>query len=180
MYRMRAVLPASLVPVIILLGAGCDAGPTAPASAAPSTPTFSVTGVRQPFQGTAGFSAPAPCLGGDITITGPVSGWYQVLHTPTGTTEYTEYDDFSQLTASLGGETWTARPGSHEIWSESLPPVGDATRKVTHEGRTGFDPVDGEGPSLFFVHRIHGVLLPSGDLHFYNVTFEAYCRPAKG
>jgi hypothetical protein len=117
----------------------------------------------------------APCLnlGESLTITGTISGWYQLTQTSLGHQHWQEYDDFTGLTASGGGRTWSAGPGAHEIWSENLPATdegyGETAYDIVHEGRSPFVGPDGT-TQFILVHRIHQVLTPGLDLVVDNVS----------
>lgn len=117
----------------------------------------------------------APCLnlGEPLTITGTISGWYQLTETSRGHQHWTEYDDFTGLTASGGGQTWAAGPGAHEIWSENLPATnddyGESAYDIVHEGRSPFVGPDGT-TAFIFVHRIHQVLTPGLELVVNNLS----------
>jgi hypothetical protein len=172
MLRVRGTAGVCLV---LVWAAGCESAPTAPASE-PGAPSFVVTRDRQEFSQPVVIPVPSPCLGGTFTVAGTISGWFQVIVTPNGHVQVTEHIDFSQLTASFDGRSWTAQPGSVEIWSRSLAPLGDAARVVVHEGRTRFVADDGAGPGIMFVHRIHQLRLPNGDVLINDIVFEAFCR----
>jgi hypothetical protein len=180
--------------MLILIGAmlviGCETAPTAPDALsaveladAVSTATdeavlSKATKNRQAFQGTIpapGIPAPSSCLGGTFFINGTISGWSQSVVDPNGTVHFTEHIDFSQLVASFGSRTWTAQPGSHEIWSGKFSLVGDPKQVVVHEGRTRFLADDGQGPKMMFIHRIHRLVLPSGELQHHIEKLEAVC-----
>lgn len=115
----------------------------------------------------------APCLnlGEPLAITGTISGWYQLTQTSDGHQHWQEYDDFTGLTATGGGQTWYAGPGAHEIWSENLPATeegyGESAFDIVHEGRSPFVGSDGN-TAFIFVHRIHQVLTPGLELVVNN------------
>jgi hypothetical protein len=172
MKRLCAVLPS------LLLAAACSGG--APAgltvagpSALASAPLASTTVDRRTFQRAANVMAPSQCLGGTFRITGTITGWVQTVVNPEGHLVFTQHADFSRLTATLGTDSWSADPGSHEIWSESLTPAGSGTVTV-HEGRSRFTSSTG-APDVLFVHRIHRLWLPDGENQLNDVTFEAEC-----
>lgn len=172
---------ASLIPLLILAASlstgGCTADLISPEFAERGTanPDQVVARDRGTFSQNVAIPVPSQCLGGTLLVTGTISGWFQNVATPNGHLKVTEHIDFSQLTASFDGKTWSARPGSHEIWSNSFPPGGDAASVIVHEGRTRFHPDDGEGTNLVFVHRIHRVFTPAGEFVVNNVLGQAFC-----
>jgi hypothetical protein len=189
-HRQLESLTAMLILIGALLVVGCETAPTAPdaLSAAELSDAVSTsadqavhskaTKNRQDFQQTIpapGIPAPSPCLGGTFFINGTISGWSQSVLDPNGTLHFTEHIDFSQLVASFGDRTWTAQPGSHEIWSGKFSVVGDPEEVVVHEGRTRFLADDGQGPKMMFIHRIHRRVLPGGELQHHNTSMEAVC-----
>lgn len=179
MHRPAVKLFIGLV-VTGLGAAGCDA-PTAPAvdqlSVAPSA---TVTSDRGDFQFQANIPAPSPCLGGTFQITGTITGWFQDVVNLNGRVNTIEHLDFSNLTGTFAGRTWQSQSGSVEIWSVHISPVGDAASVVVHEGRTRFVADDPGDPDIMFVHRIHQLRLPSGEIQLNNVSGEAFCIAAGG
>ena len=178
MHRAPVRLFVGLV-VTSLLAAGCDAPPTAPEvdplSVAPSATVMSD---RIDFQFQANIPAPSPCLGGTFRITGTITGWAQQVVNPNGRVHTVEHLDFSHLTGTFDGRTWQSQPGSVEIWSVHISPPGDAASLIVHEGRTRFVADDPADPDIMFVHRIHRLRLPSGQLQLNEVTGEAFCAAA--
>jgi hypothetical protein len=175
MHRPGAKLFVSLV-VTGLVATGCDAPPTAPAVDQVSVaPSATVMSARGDFQFQANIPAPSPCLGGIFRITGTITGWFQDVVDPNGRGHTIEHLDFSNLTGTFDGRTWQSQPGSVEIWSVHISPPGDAASLVVHEGRTRFVADDDADPNILFVHRIHQLRLPSGEIQLNNVTGGAFC-----
>ena len=175
MHRPGVKLFVSLV-VTGLVAAGCDAPPTAPAVDQLSVTTSdAVTSARGDFQFQANIPAPSPCLGGTFQITGTITGWFQEVVNPNGRVHIIEHLDFSNLTGTFGGRTWQSQPGSVEIWSVHISPPGETASVVVHEGRTRLVADDPADPDIMFVHRIHQLELPTGELHLNNSSFEAFC-----
>jgi len=174
MNRLCLVLPG------LLLTASCSGGsPAATTIAGPSAmgpaPQAATAAVdRRTFQRSVNVMAPSVCLGGTFRITGTITGWVQTVVDPQGHMVFTQHADFSQLTATLGSDVWSADPGSHEIWSESLTPPGEAATVSVHEGHSRFTSSTG-APDVLFVHRIHRLWLPGGEFQLNDVTFEAVC-----
>jgi hypothetical protein len=180
MHRPGVKLFVSLV-VTSLVAAGCDAPPTAPAVDQLSvTASDAVMSARGHFQFQANIPAPSPCLGGIFRITGTITGWFQDVVNPNGRGHTIEHLDFSNLTGTFGGRTWQSQPGSVEIWSVHISPPGETASVVVHEGRTRFVADDAADPDILFVHRIHQLELPTGELHLNNVSGEAFCVGAGG
>lgn len=121
---------------------------------------------------------PAPCLGDGVrlVITGSISGWDLITSTPTGKTHIAERIDMTQLSATHGGHTWTAAPGSHEIWSFMIAPGGMANR--IHVGNTMFTS-ETTDLKLKFVHRIHVQIHPDGSREILRNIFEVQCVGAE-
>jgi hypothetical protein len=168
--------------VVALLNGGCGdspiTGPTVASIAAPDSAasTHGATTEFEEFQFSPTIRVPAPCLGGGtFVITGTVSGWARITTTPNGQVHLMEKWDFSQLTGSHGGSTWTAAPGSGEMFSfNNLPGVGGTGTPVSgvvHQGRSRFI-ADGEAPDVFFIHRFRILRLPSGEFQFRRVETE--------
>lgn len=165
MHRHHPPLFTALVLALAAAFVACDesAQLTEPAVEEAAAPSFSAsnaaTTTRESFSFP--FGGPpiaAPCLGLDeLVITGTVSGWIQETTTSNGHVHLNERIDFTDLTASGGGRSWTAGPGAHEIWSVNLGIPGDHALNVTHEGRSLFVGLDG-APDIRLVHRIHQVL----------------------
>jgi hypothetical protein len=165
-----------------LLTAGCgDTLPTMPTPAGVTAhesvgSTHGATTELEEFQFSPTIPVPAPCLGGGtFVITGTVSGWARITTTPNGQVQLMEKWDFSQLTGTHGGHTWTAAPGSGEMFSfNNLPGVGGTGTPVSgvvHQGRSRFV-ADGDGPDVFFVHRFRILRLPSGEFQFTRLETE--------
>lgn len=181
--RDRATLAAALAVAVGVLATGCDRQPTSPAVARAGVAADAaiVTGkVPFTFYANAYPPAVADCLGGPIHFFGPVSGWWEAHLTSSGQEGYQEYDDFSNLTATQGSQTWTAAPGSHEIWAENFP-IGTAgmAAVLVHEGSTRFLSNDG-APTLLFRHSIHVLERPDGTIEHDNVTVEVECLGVGG
>lgn len=179
--RARATLAASLAVTVGVLATGCERQPTSPAVARAGVEADAaiVTGKHNFTVNGVSFYVPAPCLGGPIHITGSISGWWQANLTSSGQEGYQEYDDFSNLTATQGVQTWTAEPGSHEIWENNFSIVDGGTYVLVHEGRTRFLSNDGAA-TLLFRHSIHNVWNPDGTMEVGNVTGQAYCLGTTG
>jgi hypothetical protein len=177
MHRAKTKTPAVLVFLIAVLSVRCaEAPPTEPTLVTPEAPLLSgATTNRVEFQflfgGPAGIGFNAPCLGGILVIRGLVTGWAQITQTPNGHTHITEHWDFTQLTASLGADSWSAAPGAGEMFSFNLPPLGAAAIRVVHNGRSRFI-ADGDRPDVFFIHRFHVLRLPSGEFLFTRPETE--------
>lgn len=166
----------SLALPLIMVGAlsiSCDQAPRGTVTA-PDAPRLSADATATPpvyfTVGPVALHASAACLGlSSLTITGYISGWDQMTELDIGRAHYTEYLDFTGLSASSGENTWTAGPGAHEIWSENLGLEGDAAEDIVHEGRSPFVGADG-ATSFILVHRIHEVLTPNLDLTVFDIT----------
>lgn len=167
--RWTLVLPLAMVGAVLT---SCDrASPTAAtvSDVPPPSADATLTG-RVPFSADVTLQANAACLGlTDLAITGTVSGWDQISELASGRLHVTEYLDFTHLSASEGGWSWTAGPGAHEIWSENLGLEGDAAENIIHEGRSLFIGAGG-APNFILVHRIHEVLTPNLVLTVGNIT----------
>lgn len=171
-YALCGALIAALA-----VACGDHPSPTAPNQRGASTPSLdaaAATAPQIPFTATFnGPPVPASCLGDGQTvqITGQITGWYQDFVNADGQEHFTEYDDFSGLSASSGGNEWAAAPGAHEIWSETISPGVE----LEHQGETPMFLTQGSGPNIRFVHRIHGLLLPDGELQVYFKEYAVHC-----
>ena len=105
-------------------------------------------------------------------ISGNISGRDLITSTPTGKTPIANWIDMSQLSATFGGHTWTAAPGSHEIWSFMINPGGMANR--VHVGNTMFTSASTD-LKLKFVHCIHVKIHPGGTREVLRDIFEVQC-----
>lgn len=178
MYTPHKSLAAGVVLAVGALVAGCDHAPVAPEATAPladthATPDLS-TGLI-PFQVSVGFNVPFACLGGPVHLSGTVTGWYQEFITSSGQYSYEEYDDYSQLVASRGADTWHALPGSHEIWNQQASVTYETAVTLEHQGRTIFAPDEDDEPMLLFRHSIRRLKVPGGALLFDERTFSGTC-----
>lgn len=176
---MKTWFPVTVLAAALL--AGCErADPVEPDSITPQA-SRGATVTREEWGPEAVlFNPPAPCLGegARLDITGTISGWDLIVERADGSIHLTEYVDFTNLVGTFDGHTWTAGPGSHEMWSINWPPDVPLSpvngRQTTHVGNTVFRAEDGT-PDLKFVHQIHLVRLPSGELHTLRVILEVYC-----
>jgi hypothetical protein len=162
------------------IAAACDApsapspSPTVLTAAARAGEDSGATVMRQEFSMTLTIPAPATCLGGGtLLITGPMTGWANVVRGPNGRVHVNEYLDFSGLTATLDSRKWRASPGAHEIWNFSLP-TGPGAHVLVHEGHSRFVAAD-SAPDLRFVHRIRRHRLPGGELHRSWDSLDVQC-----
>lgn len=178
--------PRRIIPLLAFVTGGVLAACSDVPSSGPPPATLlgpAVSSADAAFVGRISFTEPdvvfppvdAPCLnlGEPLTITGTISGWYQLTQTSGGHQHWTEHDDFTGLTASGGGHTWSAGPGAHEIWSENLPATeagyGESAFNIIHEGRSPFVGPDG-ATAFIFVHRIHWVVTPGLELVVDNLS----------
>lgn len=177
MSHHRRSIPLVLVLALGVVTVGCDdPAPTNPAPESVAAPAFSADAAATTERETFVFPdvtlvPDATCLdlGEDLPITGSVSGWIQTTTTSDGRVHVSERLDFTDLTASAGGHTWTAGPGAHEVWSVNLGVPGEYALNVTHEGHSRFVGLDG-APDFLLVHRIHQVLTPGLELVVNEIT----------
>lgn len=169
--RWTLVLPLAMVGAVLT---SCDrASPTAAtvSDVPPPSADAALTGMVPFTIPNVTLQASATCLGltDPVDITGTVSGWDQITELADGLERVREYLDFTALSASADGWSWTAGPSAHEIWSWNLGGAGDVAENITHEGRSLFIG-EGDAPNFILVHRIHEVLTPNLVLTVANIT----------
>jgi hypothetical protein len=122
------------------------------------------------------FTVASPCLDGTVLVSGSFSGWDRIVTRPDGSIHITERIDVSNVTLRLGDQLWTAGPNASEIFVKNFPPglgFGDI-RQAEHVGVVIFRADDGR-PELRFVHRIHIVRLPSGEVQVNRQILDVLC-----
>ena len=176
----RKAVPVPLLLVLLAVGCG-EALPTGSGletdDVALSMHADGATTIFQEFSFTPpnGIPVPAPCLGETFLVTGTITGWARIVITPNGHVTVHEQTDFTGTIATSGGDTWVAAPGAHELFTFAFNIGPDGAAEVTvHEGHSRYVS-QGDQPDVRFVHRIHRVWLPSGELQWNRVTFEGLC-----
>jgi hypothetical protein len=107
------------------------------------------------------------CLGDRVLISGAFSGQNRFVTMPDGSMHLTQLIDVSHVTIALGDTVWTPGPAAHEIFIIN-------ERQSEHVGKVIFR-AEGGRPELRFVHTIHMVRLPSGELQVNRQILDVVC-----
>lgn len=107
------------------------------------------------------------CLGDRVLISGAFSGQNRFVTMPDGSMHLTQLIDVSHVTIALGDTVWTPGLAAHETFI-----INEGQSE--HVGKVVFR-ADGDRPELRFVHTIHMVRLPGGELQVNRQILDVLC-----